>query len=203
MMDSKEYIESGILESYVLGLSSPEEMQEVERMADIYPEVRARIDQLSEEFERHALSNAVLPDPMVKVVVLATIDYMERIEKGEIPSFPPMLHEGSQITDYSDWLNRADMVLPEDFSNVYAKIIGYTPEVLSVIVWIKEMAPHEVHHNEFEKFLIVEGTCEIIIGEDVHPLVAGDFLTIPLHKKHMVKVTSDVPCKAILQRVAA
>jgi mannose-6-phosphate isomerase-like protein (cupin superfamily) len=60
-----------------------------------------------------------------------------------------------------------------------------------------------VHDNEFEKFLILEGSCTITIEEEAHHLVPGDYLAIPLHKSHQVTITSEIPCKIILQRVAA
>ena len=65
------------------------------------------------------------------------------------------------------------------------------------------MSPIEVHTNELESFLILEGTCDITIGEEVHHLVTGDFISIPLHIGHSLIVTSNIPCKVILQRVAA
>ncbi|MBI3519835.1 MAG: cupin domain-containing protein [Bacteroidetes bacterium] len=86
---------------------------------------------------------------------------------------------------------------------MYAKIIGYTPEVTTTIAWIKKMTPFEIHHNELERFLILEGTCDITIGEEVHHMSAGDFIAIPLYIGHSLIVTSDIPCKVILQRVAA
>ena len=75
--------------------------------------------------------------------------------------------------------------------------------MITAVIWIGQMAPDETHDDEHEKFLILEGTCDITVGNDVHHLKAGDYFAIPLHKTHMVKVTSDVPCKAILQRIAA
>ena len=67
----------------------------------------------------------------------------------------------------------------------------------------KRFGSQEVHHDEYEKFLIVEGTCTITIGDEVHNLVPGNFLSIPLYKNHTVTVTSLIPCKIILQRIAA
>ena len=69
--------------------------------------------------------------------------------------------------------------------------------------WLKDYAPQEVHDDEHEKFLIIEGTCDIIVGNEINQLVAGDYFAIPLHKNHIIKVTSSQPCKVILQRVAA
>ena len=203
MKNIQEYIESGILEAYVFGIAAPEEAKEVEEMANEYEGVRAAIELIGRGLENYAQDNAIAPDPTIKPFLIATIDYAERMEKGERASFPPLLDESSQISDYTEWLNRPDMQLSPEFKDLQAKIIGYTAEALTAIVWIKDMAPREVHEDEFEKFLIVEGTCDIIIGEEVHHLVPGNVLSIPLHKNHEVKVTSNIPCKVILQRIAA
>jgi mannose-6-phosphate isomerase-like protein (cupin superfamily) len=203
MKNSEQYINSGILESYVLGLTGPKETSEIEQLASQSADIRKRIDEISEALEEYAMANAISPDPTIKPFVFAIIDYTERMEAGEQPSEPPVLNEASRISDYADWLNKPGMSLPQDFNDLYAKIIGYTPKVLTAIVWINDMAPQEVHHDELEKFLIVEGECDIVIGEEVHHLVPGNYLSIPLHKNHRVQVTSSIPCKVILQRVAA
>jgi mannose-6-phosphate isomerase-like protein (cupin superfamily) len=203
MKDLRTFIESGLLETYVLGMSSKEESDLVEEMAAAFTEIRAELDAICETLEMFAVAHAVTPAPAVKPLLMATIDFTERMKNGEVPTNPPQLHEGSQIADYSTWLLRPDMFLPEEVEHFHAKIIGYTPQVLTAIVWIRHMAPQEVHDNEYEKFLIVEGTCDITIGAKVHSLVPGSYLSIPLHTPHHVVVTSAFPCKVILQRVAA
>ncbi len=203
MKDLKTFIESGILELYLSGAATQDEAQEVEEMAATFPEIKEEIALISEALALFALAHPVRPNPVIKPFLLATIDFTERMKNGETPSFPPLLHESSRVNDYSAWLNKPNMVLPEDFKDFHARIIGYTPEALTAIVWIREMAPQEIHDNEFERFLIVEGTCNITIGAQVHHLVPGDYLSIPLHVSHHVTVTSDSPCKVILQRVAA
>jgi len=202
-MNTKEFIESGIIEIYILGLASKADSEEVERMALAHPEVKKEMEAIAITLEKFAQQNSKQPHPSIKPLLMATIDYTERLEGGEPQSFPTILNEHSKIEDYSEWLNRKDMVAPADFEEIYAKIIGFTPEVTSAIVWMKNMAPEEVHANEYEKFLIIEGTCDITIGDKVHQLIPGDYLTIPLHVDHNVKVTSKTPCKVILQRVAA
>jgi mannose-6-phosphate isomerase-like protein (cupin superfamily) len=199
----KEYMESGILELYVMGAVTEEEAQQVETLAAQHPEVAREIEEISRALETYAEANAVAPHPNMKPFILAVINYTERLEGGEPMTFPPMLTDNAQIADYQEWLDRPDMVLSPDFEDVYAKIIGFTPEQTTAIVWIKHMAPEETHTDEYEKFLIVEGTCDIVIGADIHHLVPGDYLTIPLHVEHQVRVTSEIPCKVILQRVAA
>lgn len=202
MLTGKEYIESGILELYVAGIASAEECIEVEKRATADPAIRQEIEYISMALETYAMANAVAPNPIIKPFLLATIDYTERLQNGEPVSNPPLLNEDSKQEDYASWLNRSDMTAPET-NDVFAKIIGYTKEAITAIVWLKDYAPHEVHDDEYERFFIVEGTCNIIVGDEINQLVAGDYFAIPLHKNHMIKVTSSIPCKVILQRIAA
>ncbi len=202
-MDIRDYISSGILEQYVLGNTGKEESMEVERMAAAHLEIRNEIAEISRTIEQLAMANAVTPSRNVKPFLMATIDFMERMEQGEKPSLAPLLNEDSKLNDYSSWLNRNDIVLPLHATDPYAKIISSAPGVVTAIVWIKNESPLEIHHDEYEKFLIVEGSCDIIVEKEIHPLVPGDFFAIPLHKNHRIKVTSDIPCKVILQRIAA
>jgi mannose-6-phosphate isomerase-like protein (cupin superfamily) len=203
MKNLNEYIESGILESYVLGVASTEESAEVEDMCALHDEIQTEINRISETIEKYAQLHAIEPTVVVKPFLLARIDYAERLKAGEPPTVPPLLTEDSAIEDYQHWLKAEAAVLPEYFTNLHARIIGATPEAITAIVWIKEFSPPEVHTDEFEKFLIVEGTCDITICEKVYPLVPGNMLSIPLFVNHHVKVTSHIPCKVILQRVAA
>jgi mannose-6-phosphate isomerase-like protein (cupin superfamily) len=202
MKSSKDYIDSGILMQYVLGNTSPRKSTDIEKMAATDSTIRLEIEAISEIMEAYAIANAVDPNPVLKPFLLATIDYTERMKSGEPASNPPMLNEHSVIEEYAEWLNRNDMV-SRNAEDLFAKIIGYTPAATTAIVWIKDYAPQEVHDDEYEKFLIVEGTCNIMVEEDMHTLIPGDYFAIPLHKKHSIKVTSFLPCKVILQRVAA
>ncbi len=203
MNNTKEYIESGILELYVLGNTTPLETASVEVMASNHPEIADEIELIASSLSSYAKLNAKVPDPIIKPFLMATIDYTERLKNGEEMSFPPSLTSQSKIADFTEWLSRDDMILPQKLTDVSAKIIGFTPEMITAIVWIKEMAPQEMHDNQIEKFLIIEGTCDIVIEEEIHHLKVGDMLSIPLYKNHFVKVTSSIPCKVILQRAAA
>ena len=202
MFNVDEYIGTGILELYVMGITSASECIEVEKLALEHIEIREQIDAIQLSIEVYANEYKLQPNAVIKPFLMATIDYTERMKNGEPPAAPPMLSETASITDYNQWLNRPDMVSTDE-EDVFAKIIGYTPEAITAIVWLKDYAPHEVHDNEYERFLIVEGTCDIIVEDEINQLVAGDYFAIPLHKKHMVKVTSSITCKVILQRVAA
>jgi len=203
MQELKDFIESGLLELYALGNATPEQANEVLLMAARHTEIAAEIESIERSLLEYSFQNAISPDQIVKPFLLATVDYSERIRSGEVISFPPIINKTTAIDEYKQWLEREDMIAPEVLPDLYAKIIGYTPTMTTAIVWIKQMAPQEIHHDEIEKFLIVEGSCDIVIGDEVHQLSAGDKLSIPLHKSHLVKVTSAIPCKVILQRIAA
>ena len=202
MMSSKEFIDSGILEQYVLGMATPVECEEVERMASADVAIREEIEAISIAMQTYATEIGIKPDPTVKPFLMATIDYTERLKNGEQPAAPPLLQAGASITDYAQWLEREDMIASET-EDIFAKIIGYNQEALTALVWLKDSAPHEVHDDEHERFLVVEGSCEIIIENKVNKLGPGEYFAIPLHKSHTVKVTSSIRCKVILQRVAA
>jgi len=203
MKSVEDYLNSGILETYVLGLTSDEENLEINAMSETHAEIRTEIEKITEALINYAEKIAPPVNPTIKPMVMAIIDYTERLQKGEIPAPPPILHAHSSITDYATWLNREDMVIPVNFKDIHAKLIGSNAEAMTAILWLKDSTPYEVHDKEHEKFLIIEGTCDIVTDDKVYSLVPGDYFSIPLHIGHIVKVTSQIPCKAILQRVAA
>ena len=203
-MTSKQYIDSGILETYVMGMASHSEQEEVEMMAAANPDIRQEIDAISDAMENYAMAHAMTPSTTIKPFLMAIIDYSERMKAGEQLSFPPFLNPDSKTEEFDTWLNRPDFDFPgSDKDNITAKIIAHTHEMTTAVVWIKQDSPWEIHDKELESFLIIEGSCDIIVGDKSNHLVSGDYFTIPLHESHMVKVTSSTPCKAILQRVAA
>lgn len=61
MEEHKAYIESGILELYVLGQLSAPEMLEVERMAASAPEIKRELEAIEIALEAYAIENAVEP----------------------------------------------------------------------------------------------------------------------------------------------
>ena len=72
-MNVREYISSGIVESYVLGLANAEEQSEFERMCSQHPEIlQARID-FEIEMERQARLNAVDPPASLKQQVINAV----------------------------------------------------------------------------------------------------------------------------------
>lgn len=72
-MNLQEYISSGIIETYVLGLASEEERREFEQYCTQYPElVKARLA-FEQELEANALASATPPPALVKQKIWAEI----------------------------------------------------------------------------------------------------------------------------------
>lgn len=203
MENLKEILQSGILELYVLGLTSEEENSAVLKLAKLHPELNAEMDVITDTLVTYAKEKVTAPKEDVKALLMGTIDYTERLTHGETPSFPPELTEQSDSADFAEWLNRKDLDLSESTDDIALKIIGYEAGKMTAIVQLKTETPYEIHDHEIEKFLILEGTCDIVTESKIYSLVAGDYYAVPLNLGHVVKVTSDKPCKIILQRVAA
>ncbi len=78
-MDSKEIISSGILELYVLGLTSAEENAAIMGMAKQYPEVKAEIEAIQTAMEKFAVANAMEPKLGLKEKIFEKINAVNPI----------------------------------------------------------------------------------------------------------------------------
>jgi len=199
-MTEKE-MDEGTIAMYALGMLSPEEEKAIEAAAVADPSVRARIDGAQGVLGSLAHRQAHMPPMDLKARVLGAVEEQrkEELASGRFP----LLHEGSRITDFAAWLDRPDLVRPADAGEFHVLEIERTADRETVVIWLDTAHDEEVHVDVVERFLILEGTCEVYIGDKVIPLVPGDIITIPLYVPHSVRVTSAVRCKALVQRVAA
>lgn len=69
----KAYIESGILELYVLGDVTPNEKRQVEEMASKYPEIKTELDGIERSMELYAKENEVEPSKNLRSRVLGSL----------------------------------------------------------------------------------------------------------------------------------
>jgi anti-sigma-K factor RskA len=73
-VNTKEYIESGIIESYILGDVSAQEKQEVECMAHIYPEIKEELQRTEAALESYARSFGAKTRDGLKTKIFAAIE---------------------------------------------------------------------------------------------------------------------------------
>ncbi len=86
-MDIQAYIASGVLELYVSGALSDQEMREVEHMAQLYPEVKQELDEIEASFldlanNLHEGPRASLRDELLRNVKLQSVG--QKIQPKEI-----------------------------------------------------------------------------------------------------------------------
>jgi anti-sigma-K factor RskA len=72
-MNTKEYIESGIIESYVLGATTVGESAEVETLALQYPEIHTEIESVRNALESYVLQYEKEPPAFLKDKIMAEI----------------------------------------------------------------------------------------------------------------------------------
>jgi hypothetical protein len=75
----KNFIESGILETYVTGVATPVEEHNVLYMSSHFPEVKQELEQLEADLEKFAHYGAIPPPPGLWYKIENEIEALERI----------------------------------------------------------------------------------------------------------------------------
>ncbi|HSF45506.1 MAG TPA: anti-sigma factor [Chitinophagaceae bacterium] len=83
-MDIQQYISSGIVESYVLGLASEQEVAELELLRREHPELNAAILEFEQKLEEQGLRNALPAPAFVKA------NLMEQLKDEFVPVMAPV-----------------------------------------------------------------------------------------------------------------
>lgn len=197
MSKVQEFIDSGILDEYCLGLLLPDEILEVERMAGLHPVIQDAINQKKKTLKRPDNQKDNLGQEL-KNRVLSALNQL-----GKPPVFD--LNNLPLINAYSDseqWQRTVASLQPtREFRNLYSHPLRADGDVEQFLLWARMEVRPEAHYDERESFLILEGECECQIGGEIIRLAAGDFVDIPLDVEHNVRVVSSEPIKAIIQRV--
>lgn len=90
-MNTQEYIQSGIIESYVLGMASPAEAAELEQLCLQYPEIKQALTDFEMALEANALAKSVTPPARVKQQIFAALQsefVASTIDQAEISKTP-------------------------------------------------------------------------------------------------------------------
>ena len=185
-MDTGKYIESGVLEEYCLGLLSEEEESYLIQMTMLYPEIKAELTAIETAMEKMANLNAVEPNPVVKQKVLSVLGFNEAgaLNINDLPVI-------SYATDPAPCIKVFAHLIPgEPSENFVSHLIRDDERVQQMLVISKTNVPEEQHGDFLESFFILQGRCECAIGENHYALGPGDFIEIPLHTKHDIKLVT-------------
>ena len=90
-MNIQQYIESGIVESYLLGLCSEREARTLESLLPEYPQLQVAMTEAEQTLEIYANQYALAPTATTKVNIFAAIEKLEQEEekKASKKSTPP------------------------------------------------------------------------------------------------------------------
>jgi len=189
------------LESYVLGLLPVEQARAIEARRVNDPGFQERIGRMEDAVVKWAIASARDPREEMRKRLLEQLeaDLAHERDSGR----PPVMHDRSTPEDFLPWTGKPEMVRPTDAELFHLIPLDLAEDRQTGLVWLKTGQPEEVHVDCVERIMILEGTCDVHIGVMVASLVPGDVITIPMHVPHHVRVTSEVWCKAIVQRVAA
>jgi quercetin dioxygenase-like cupin family protein len=197
-MNIKEYIASGIIETYCLGFTSPEENELLQKMAAEHPEVQEEIDRVRKSMRNILKQTEITPRPSVKTAVMNTIYTQQSLAN---PEYVPLMH---QATDFSRFYQSAlanKLRAPsESFENLFTQDLPSTVEIINFAVWAKKGHEEESHSDRKEYIAILEGSCDMLMKGERKSYTKGQIIDIPVDVPHYAVVTSPEPMFALVQR---
>lgn len=198
-MDLAEFLESGLLELYVLGNLDAEGIALVQEMRTKYnAEINTEIISLELFVEQDALRNAIEPSMGFNKKMNGIFTNLEKEHFMSLENLSLI----SKFSNSDAWLDLISSYLPADkLTERFGKLLRNDNGVMQLLVVSETDIDEEVHEDLEESFLILKGTCTCTIGETSINMGPGDFMQIPLHEPHTVKITSP-SVTAILQHVS-
>lgn len=110
-MDIKEYIQSGIIEQYVLGLADAKEAAELEQLRMEYPELDEAIINFEKDFEAYFLQNPVTPPAHIKSSLQKQLFGEDGEQKIAAPAIPTIQAAPVYNTRLWKYLAAASVIL--------------------------------------------------------------------------------------------
>jgi mannose-6-phosphate isomerase-like protein (cupin superfamily) len=197
-MNIQDYIETGILEQYCLCILADDQMREVDALRNRYPEIGAGIRDIEASLEQYAGSSALEPPPELEGRIWDTLQNLNKERLMDLSDLPVI----NRFTDHNAWLGIVrPLITPEPAKDRVVHVLRESDKIIQMLVISKTHFEDEVHVQEHESFIILEGECECTVGDKVFRLRPGGYTEIPLHTSHDVRVLTPY-VTAIVQRIA-
>jgi mannose-6-phosphate isomerase-like protein (cupin superfamily) len=197
-MNVKEYIASGIIESFCLGFTTLEETEMLNQMAALHPEVQAEMDKVRISMNTIIKETAIKPRPFVKTVLMNKIYTQQSLVH---PEYIPLLHEPVDFERIYESAKVNCLNMPqESFENIYMQDLPSTTEIINFAVWVKKGHEEELHTDRIEYIAILDGSCDMIMNGVKKAYTRGEIITIPTNVLHHAIITSEQPMFALVQR---
>ncbi|MET1055268.1 MAG: cupin domain-containing protein [Pedobacter sp.] len=200
MLSLNVYIESGILELFVLDLLSEAERADVLDMLLQFPVLEKELQEIESALQMYATSVAIEAPTSLKAQIENTIADAAKEKNMDLEHLTLI----SEHSDYQNWLRLVTEYFPQAFeTDNFSQVLRDENGISQVLVVTKTNIGEETHDDVYESFLILQGQCRCTVGGNTFYLNSGGFTQIPLHEIHDVEITSSSPVMAIAQYVSA
>lgn len=197
-MNLNAYIESGILELFVLDLLDETDRADVLSLLVLFPALQEEVERIESTLETFAHSIAIDPSAALKRRIQTSLADAIKEQEMDIDHLV-LINEHS---DYRNWLRLVAEHFPVAFEkDNYFKVLRSENGVTQVLIVSTADIEEGAHDELRESFLILKGECRCTFGEDSFYLGPGGYTQVPLHQYHKVEMTSG-PVMAIMQRVS-
>jgi anti-sigma-K factor RskA len=163
----QEYILSGIVESYVLGIASPEDSAEFERMCAAHSEVRAARDAFELDLEETLLTQRLDPPRELKSRIFSKIGMEKNEQTSQVraaqPTLVPRIGFARYVAAASLILLAGSVLLNLYLLNQYKKSIAQYKELVATET--NMATANQVLQTKLESY-------EIVLGVMKNPLMA-------------------------------
>lgn len=186
-MNITEYIESGILEEYCLGLLNADEQAAVLQICSLFPEVKMELTAIEKTIETMAANRAIAPADDLKKKILNSLGFSDEAIQFNLNHLPV----ANSHSDHKSWMKLLEHLIPaEPAGDFSSRLLRQDERFDQMLVITKCDVPPETHKDVIESFFILKGECQCSVGNTLFLLGPGDFLEIPLHQQHDVKLLS-------------
>lgn len=186
-MNTKEYIESGMLEQYVMGTLSAQEKQEVECMSHIYPEIAAELLSVQNTMEAFAKSVSQTPPAHLREQILGSLHELATAERStehaSVSAQSQTQNEGSSplVLETASKNNR--MTAQYHFMRIAASVLLLLGMVLGYQLYQSHLqqADQKKQLASIQKELEVKSALLSVQGQHLAVLQNPDFQQIALN----------------------
>ncbi|MEP6611008.1 MAG: cupin domain-containing protein [Mucilaginibacter sp.] len=183
-MDVQKYIESGVLEQYCLGHLDEADQAYLIQMTMLYPEIKAELTAVELAFEELSAISAVEPANNLKQSILTAIGLDAELNVNDLPVL-------SRSADPEPWLKAFAHLIPDEpAEDLIVNVIRHDAVVQQMLMTGNTDVPEEEHGEFYESLFVLKGRCECMVGDELFALGAGDFIEIPLHVKHDIRLVT-------------
>jgi len=203
-MNTKELIESGVIELYCLGIASEDEVRLVEQLSKKDPAIQEEIASINNVLASYALASSVSQPPShLKSRILDSIISRESTLIHD--NLPPVLSRNSTVEEWKNYLHEINIHEPADYEGVCFMELPGNDAFYSYAVFARPggIVEEEIHTEHNEYLLICNGECEMTIGGKRSRYIAGDFIELLPGIPHSARVTGTEHMLVIGQRRAA